>query len=74
MKDHVSGLRPASSDSLPLIGPIPGWEGLYMASGHDRQGMGLSLISTRIIADLIVEGGSPVPIELVDPARFGPAE
>jgi glycine oxidase len=74
VKDHVSGLRPASSDSLPLIGPIPGWEGLYMASGHDRQGMGLSLISTRIIADLIVEGGSPVPIEVFDPARFGPAE
>ena len=25
--DHVSGLRPASEDSLPLIGPIPGWRG-----------------------------------------------
>ena len=74
VKDHVSGLRPASGDSLPLIGPIAGWKGVYMASGHDRQGMGLSLVSTRIIADLIVEGCSPMPIEVFDPARFGPTE
>jgi glycine oxidase len=73
VKDHVSGLRPASEDSLPLIGPIPGWDGLYIVSGHDRQGIGLSLISTRIIADLIVKGGSPVSIEVFDPTRFGAA-
>jgi glycine oxidase len=72
--DHVSGLRPASEDSLPLIGPIPGWQGVYMVSGHDRNGMGLSLISTRIIADLIIKGHSPVPLEMFDPARFGSME
>jgi glycine oxidase len=72
--DHISGLRPASEDSLPLIGPIPGWQGVYMVSGHDRKGMGLSLISTRIIADLIVKGHSSVPIEIFDPARFGSME
>jgi glycine oxidase len=72
--DHISGLRPASGDSLPLIGLIPEWQGLYMVTGHDRKGMGLSLISTRIIADLIIKGRSPVPIEMFDPARFGPTE
>ena len=72
--DHISGLRPASGDSLPLIGLIPGWQGVYIVSGHDRKGMGLSLISTRIIADLIIKGRSPVPIEMFDPARFGPTE
>jgi glycine oxidase len=72
--DHISGLRPASGDSLPLIGLIPGWQGVYIVSGHDRKGMGLSLISTRIIADLIVKGRSSVPIEMFDPARFGPTE
>jgi glycine oxidase len=72
--DHISGLRPASGDSLPLIGPIPGWRGVYMVSGHDRKGMRLSLISTRIIADLIVKGCSPVSIEMFDPGRFGSVE
>ena len=72
VSDHISGLRPASGDSLPLIGPIPGWQGLYMVSGHDRRGMGLSLVSTRIITDLIAKGRSPEPIEMFDPGRFGP--
>jgi len=71
---HISGLRPASGDALPLIGPIPGWQGVYMVSGHDRHGMELSLISTRIVTDLIVKGHSPVPIEMFDPARFGSME
>ena len=71
---HVSGLRPASEDSLPLIGPVPGWQGVYMVSGHDRNGMGLSVISTRIIADLIAKGRSPVPMEMFDPGRSGPPE
>ena len=71
---HVSGLRPASADSLPLIGPIPGWQGVYLVSGHDRKGMGLSLISTRIIADLITKGQSPVSTAMFDPGRFGPME
>ncbi len=72
--NHVSGLRPASADSLPLIGPIPDWQGVYMVAGHDRKGMGLSLISTRIIADLITGRSSPVAVESFDPARFGPIE
>lgn len=72
--NHVSGLRPGSRDSLPLIGPIPGWRGVYVVSGHDRKGMGLSAMSTRIIADLIIKGRSPMPIEMFDPSRFGPEE
>ncbi len=72
--NHVSGLRPACEDALPLIGPIPGWQGAYMVAGHDRKGIGLSLISTRIIADLITGGHSPIPIEMFDPGRFGPTE
>ncbi len=45
--DQVSGLRPCSADRLPLLGPVPGWQGLYMIAGHFRSGMLLSAISTR---------------------------
>jgi len=72
--NHISGLRPASKDALPLIGPVPGWQGVYMVTGHDRKGMGLSLISTRIVADLIVKGHSSISIKMFDPGRFGPTE
>jgi glycine/D-amino acid oxidase-like deaminating enzyme len=45
-----------------------------MVSGHDRKGMGLSPVSTRIIADLVAKGHNSVPIEAFDPGRFGPTE
>ena len=67
---HVSGLRPCSADHLPLIGPVPGWQGVYLIAGHFRSGMLLSAISTRSIADLILQGKSAVPLAAFDPARF----
>jgi hypothetical protein len=36
--------------------------------------MGLSLISTRIVADLIVKGHSSVKTKMFDPGRFGSAD
>lgn len=69
--DQVSGLRPCAQDGLPLIGPVPAWQGLYMVAGHFRSGMLLSAISTRLIADLIEHGRSALPLAAFDPGRFG---
>jgi len=74
IQDQVSGLRPCSADQMPLIGPVPGWHGVYMVAGHFRSGMLLSAISTRIIAELITTGHSPLPIDAFNPARFGRVE
>jgi glycine oxidase len=68
---QVSGLRPCAADGLPLIGPVPGWQGVYMIAGHFRSGMLLSAYSTRIIAALIAQGQSPIPIDAFSPGRFG---
>jgi glycine oxidase len=70
--EHITGLRPGSGDGLPLIGPVPGWHGLYLVTGHDRNGMALSLASTRAVAELITRGQTDVPLDLFDPGRFGP--
>ena len=67
---HVSGLRPCSADHLPLIGPVPSWQGVYLIAGHFRSGMLLSAISTRSIADLILRGKSAVSLAAFDPTRF----
>jgi glycine oxidase len=72
IQDQVAGLRPCTADRLPLLGPVPGWQGLYMIAGHFRSGMLLSAISTRLIADLIITGHSSLPIEAFRPDRFGP--
>jgi glycine oxidase len=71
VQDQVSGLRPCSADRLPLLGPVPGWQGVYMVAGHFRSGMLLSAISTRLIADLITTGQSALPIAAFQPGRFG---
>jgi glycine/D-amino acid oxidase-like deaminating enzyme len=48
-------LRPLSSDDIPILGPIPGWKNLFIATGHGRKGILLSAITGQIIADLIIK-------------------
>jgi glycine oxidase len=56
-----AGLRPASADGLPVIGPWPGLPGLVVATGHFRSGILLTPITARIVRDWIVEGRSELP-------------
>ena len=68
--NQIAGLRPCSTDGLPLLGPVPEWSGVYLITGHFRSGILLSAISTRSIADLIIHGQSAVSLAAFDPARF----
>ena len=34
-----AGIRPGSPDGMPILGPVPGWDGLSVASGHDHVGI-----------------------------------
>jgi glycine oxidase len=49
-----AGLRPDTPDHLPLIGPLPGVEGLLVAAGHYRNGVLLSPITGEIVRDLVL--------------------
>ena len=66
-----AGLRPGSPDGLPGIGRVPGVESLFVAVGHYRNGVLLSPITGRLVADLIL--GKELPPEACDfdPARWG---
>lgn len=70
---HMVGLRPGSEDSLPLIGAVPGWESLFIATGHFMRGMELSAGTARAVADLVLGRPSPVDLTAFDPGRFGAA-
>ena len=48
-----SGLRPFVADGLPVLGPMPGGEGLIIAAGHYRSGILLAPITGKMIADLV---------------------
>jgi len=52
------GLRPCISDGLPVIGPVPGLEGLFVATGHGMLGLTLGPVTGRMIAELLLDGRS----------------
>jgi glycine oxidase len=67
-----AGLRPATPDNAPLIGPGE-LEGLVWATGHWRNGVLLAPLTGQAVAALLA--GEPLPDELqaLDPSRFAGA-
>ena len=64
-------LRPVSSDGLPIVGKVPGWENLYVGTGSGRKGILWSTGMCHGLSDLIVKGSTDVPgVSSLDPARF----
>lgn len=63
-------LRPLSADELPIIGKVPGWDNVYLATGHGTEGILLSTVTARIMTDLIVKGHTSISIEPFAPDRF----
>jgi glycine oxidase len=60
-----AGLRPGSPAGVPYIGQYPDVNGLYLCSGHFRNGFVLGPASARLAADLVL-GNDPV----VDPEPY----
>lgn len=63
--------RPQSLDGRPLIGAVPGRDGLFVCAGHGPWGISTGPASARLVADAIL-GRSPAIPRALDPARFGP--
>ena len=69
--EQTACLRPMSFDDIPLLGPVPGIEGVYVATGHGRSGMSLSTGSGQAMAELIANGRSEsLDLAPFDPVRF----
>jgi D-amino-acid dehydrogenase len=51
-----AGLRPATADGLPLIGALPGHDGLFVASGHGMLGVTLAPATAALLAPLVLDG------------------
>jgi glycine oxidase len=65
----TAGLRPATPDNLPAIGPAPDVDGLWWAVGHRRGGILLAPVTAQLIVDRIVGGSAELPAAF-DPGRF----
>jgi glycine oxidase len=58
-----SGLRPGSPDGLPFIGPVPGWDNVFVAAGHFRAGVQLSIGTAQAVTELLTGQPTCVPLE-----------
>jgi glycine/D-amino acid oxidase-like deaminating enzyme len=64
-----TGFRAATPDKLPLIGVCPGYENVYLATGHEGLGIATSLATGRLLADLILNRESAISRDPYLPER-----
>ncbi|MDX1997033.1 MAG: glycine oxidase ThiO [Thermoanaerobaculia bacterium] len=65
-----AGLRPATADGLPLVGPLPGDPRVIAATGHYRNGVLLAPWTADVVAETVLHGCLPERARALDPARF----
>ena len=63
-----AGLRPATLDGMPYMGPLPGLANAFIAAGHFRSGLYLSP-GTAVVMSQLIRGEQPA-IDLT-PFRIG---
>jgi glycine/D-amino acid oxidase-like deaminating enzyme len=64
-----AGIFGLTQDMLPLVGRVPGRDGLWVAAGYSGHGNVLGFASGELVADALLGETSP-QLELFDPARF----
>ncbi|MBD0291263.1 MAG: FAD-dependent oxidoreductase [Thermoleophilia bacterium] len=57
-----AGLRPYPADGLPIVGPVPGHQGLFAATGHGRLGITLAPATGEAVRHLVLEGETPAEV------------
>jgi gamma-glutamylputrescine oxidase len=65
-----AGIFGLTQDMLPLVGPVPGRENVWVAGGYSGHGNVLGFACGELVADALLGRDSP-QLELLDPARFG---
>ncbi|MFO7874992.1 MAG: FAD-binding oxidoreductase [Desulfovermiculus sp.] len=57
-----AGLRPYTPDGLPILGSAPGVDNMYIAAGHEGDGIALAPITGELMAQKILEGRTDFPL------------
>jgi len=70
IRSEWCGLRPCLPDGLPAVGPVRGYRGLFLATGHAMMGVTLGPVTGKLIADFVLDGRPSLDIAALDPNRF----
>jgi glycine oxidase len=65
------GLRPGTSDDLPVIGASHVVPNLMYATGHFRNGILLAPLTAQLVADAMIDNHVDPALAAVRPSRFG---
>jgi len=68
-----AGLRPATPDGLPYMGPVPAYRNLWVSTGHFRKGTLLAPLAAQLVADSIRAGQPVAELTAFLPARVSNA-
>ena len=63
-------LRPMPADGKPFVGLAPGWDNVYIASGHWSEGVHYGPLTGKSIAELITDGATSTDISAIDAGRL----
>ncbi len=63
------GFRPGSPDGLPFLGAVEGIEGLWVASGHYRNGVALAPITAQVMSDWMMGKKPKLDMQDFSPSR-----
>lgn len=69
-RERWYGWRPMSVDDVPLIGRVPGCDGLWLATGHGMMGVSMSAGTGQLVADLISGRATAIDPHPYRPERF----
>jgi gamma-glutamylputrescine oxidase len=64
-----AGIFGLTQDMLPLVGPVPGRDGVWVAGGYSGHGNVLGFACGELVADALLGRDAP-QLELLDPSRL----
>ena len=68
----VNGPESFTPDSHTIVGPVVGWDGLYVCAGFNSFGIAGAGGMGKVIAEWVIAGEEPMDLWEVDSRRFAP--
>lgn len=65
-----AGLRPLAADGTPILGPVPGRPGVFLATGHGSAGLQLGPYTGKLVAEVILGQRPASDIAAFSVSRF----
>lgn len=70
VREHRGGLPTMTADGRHIAGPVPGVRGFYLATGCCVGGLSISPAIGQMLAELIIDGESSIPLDHLSVTRF----